>query len=304
MKERPYFKFYPSDWLNSVSVSLMDHEQRGAYIHLLCLCWIQEDCALRTTVEQLFSLCSFSASKDFTPVQRMFVKHPTIKGALTNPRLYEEYVNIAKRSEIQAKKGVLSGIARRMKIEPVFNNGSTTVEPNANPIEPVKRREIRDKRRESSPDLSSSDSSSPQTPSSTLQSLETPDLKSRSRTKIGKNQPKSAAVWEAYRSAYARRYQVDPVRNAGVNAILGRLVDKLGANEAPQVAAFYLTHHLPFYVTKRHPVTLLLADAEGLRTQWATGAKATTGEARNMEAQDEARAQIKRVETLLKGVAR
>jgi len=109
------------------------------------------------------------------------------------------------------------------------------------------------------------------------------------------NGSKSGNTWDAYLEAYQRRYHVDPVRNKTINSHLTHLVDRLGADEAPQVAAFYLTHNKPFYVSARHPTNLLLRDAEGLRTEWATGIKATTSEAKNAEIKDEAREQLKRV---------
>ena len=113
--------------------------------------------------------------------------------------------------------------------------------------------------------------------------------------------PKSGLVWESYRRTYAERYGVDPVRNQQTNSMLCKLVDKLGAEEAAHVAAFYLTHNNPYYVGKRHPVNLLLVDAEGLRTQWATNTKATTSEARNAEMKDSVIEQAKRVEAILQG---
>ena len=82
---------------------------------------------------------------------------------------------------------------------------------------------------------------------------------------------KSAEVWGAYAGAYRRRYGIDPVRNKKTNVHLCQLVDRLGADEAPPVAAFYLALDQPFYVSRRHPVNLLVQDAEGLRTQWVTG---------------------------------
>lgn len=117
--------------------------------------------------------------------------------------------------------------------------------------------------------------------------------------------PKSSAVWEAYAGAYAGRYGVAPVRNAKTNAQLCQLVDRLGAEEAPQVAAYYLSHNKPLYVSSRHPVNLLVQDAEGLRTQWATGVKATTTEAKSAEQRDNVRGQYERVMANLerKGVA-
>jgi len=107
--------------------------------------------------------------------------------------------------------------------------------------------------------------------------------------------PKSAATWEAYAEAYRSRYGVQPVRNSKANAQLCQLVDRLGAAEAPQVARFYLAHNKPLYVSARHPTNLLVQDAEGLRTQWATGVKATTREAQSAEQTDNVREQYGRV---------
>ena len=102
-------------------------------------------------------------------------------------------------------------------------------------------------------------------------------------------------VWEAYSTAYLDRYGVPPKRNAKVNGQLKQVVDRLGKDEAPQVAAFYVTHNDQWYVKRLHPVDSLLKDAEALRTQWATGSKVTSTAARqqdrtstNMEAAKEA----------------
>lgn len=110
----------------------------------------------------------------------------------------------------------------------------------------------------------------------------------------------SRATWESFRTAYAARYKTDPVRNAKVNSAIMNLVKRLGP-DAANVAAFYLTHNDQFYVKKRHPVTLLLSDAEGLHTQWKTGSKATALEARSAEQKDSVVEQIKRVQEKMKG---
>ena len=117
--------------------------------------------------------------------------------------------------------------------------------------------------------------------------------------------PKSALVWDAYAEAYESRYGVVPVRNAKTNAQLCQLVDRLGLDESPLVAAFYVSHNKPLYVSARHPTNLLVQDAEGLRTQWATGVKATTTEAKSAEQRDNVRGQYERVMASLerKGVA-
>lgn len=85
----------------------------------------------------------------------------------------------------------------------------------------------------------------------------------------------ASRCWLRYASAFKLRHGAFPPRNAKANGILAQLVGRLGAEEAPEVAEFYVKHDDPFYVKATHPVTLLLRDAEKLRTQWATGGRPT-----------------------------
>jgi hypothetical protein len=94
---------------------------------------------------------------------------------------------------------------------------------------------------------------------------------------------KIAETWKFYAGAYYRRYGTDPVQNATVNGQLAQLVKRLGAKEAPAVAQFFVSHNRGLYVSAKHPVNLLLRDAEGLRTEWATGHQVTDTEARNAD---------------------
>lgn len=112
-----------------------------------------------------------------------------------------------------------------------------------------------------------------------------PETENRNRNRVATRPPKadgsrhgqSAAsqAWEAYADAYAGRYAAMPVRNAKVNGQLAQLVARLGADEAPAVAAFYVGHNGAFYVRAMHAVDLLLRDAEKLRTEWATRRQVT-----------------------------
>ncbi|MBX9926774.1 MAG: hypothetical protein K2Y05_10485 [Hyphomicrobiaceae bacterium] len=86
-----------------------------------------------------------------------------------------------------------------------------------------------------------------------------------------------------------------------MNGMLKLLLKKLAKDEAPAVAAFYVTHNSQWYVQKGHAVNLLLADAEKLRTEWATGTKITSSAVRNAEVKDNVTEQVKRVEALMKG---
>lgn len=95
--------------------------------------------------------------------------------------------------------------------------------------------------------------------------------------------PKSAAVWAAYSDAYINRYGTEPVRNAKVNSLLGQLVDRIGAEDAPPVAAFYVGHCSGYYVQRGHAVDMLVKDAEKLRTEWATNRKVTQTTARQAD---------------------
>jgi hypothetical protein len=79
------------------------------------------------------------------------------------------------------------------------------------------------------------------------------------------------------------RYGTDPVRNAKVNGQLSQLLQRIGATEAPPVAAWYVRSNSRFYVQKRHSVDCLLSDAEGLRTEWATNTRVTETGAREAD---------------------
>ena len=111
----------------------------------------------------------------------------------------------------------------------------------------------------------------------------------------------TTATWNAYADAYEQRYGVRPIRNVRTNSMLKRFLDLVPKDEAPHVAAFYVTHNAQWYVSKMHPVNLLLVDAEKLRTEWATGTKMTSVAVKNAEVKDNVVEQVKRVEALMKG---
>lgn len=91
----------------------------------------------------------------------------------------------------------------------------------------------------------------------------------------GADKPSGAETWAAYSAAYATRYGIEPVRNAKVNGLISKFVQAVGAQDAPDVAAFYVSLNSSWYVGKGHAVQFLLADAEKIRTEWATGTQIT-----------------------------
>lgn len=107
-------------------------------------------------------------------------------------------------------------------------------------------------------------------------------IKPRSPAKPKEPAPTSQ-IWESYRQAYAQRYEVDPVRNAKVNGQLAQLLQRLGADDAVAVAAWFVWHNDRWYVSKMHSVDCLLRDCEKLRTEWATGRTMTQHQARQTD---------------------
>ena len=100
------------------------------------------------------------------------------------------------------------------------------------------------------------------------------------RTRREKSQAPTSAAWGAYAQAYAERYGTAPVSNAKINGLMSNLIARLGADEAPGVARFYLSHKHALYVGARHCVDLLVRDCERLRTEWVTGEQGTATGAR------------------------
>lgn len=109
------------------------------------------------------------------------------------------------------------------------------------------------------------------------------------------------ATWAAYRTAYRKRHGVDPVRNAKVNTNVRDLVKRLGREEAPLVAGWFLSVNEQYAVKRMHDLGVLLAGAEAYRTQWATGRQVTSTSAQhadqtqsNFSAADEAKALLRK----------
>ena len=62
-----------------------------------------------------------------------------------------------------------------------------------------------------------------------------------------------------------------------------QFVQRIGREESPHVAWFYLSHANAFYVKKGHDLGSLVADAEKLRTEWATNRMITSTSAQQAD---------------------
>ncbi|EMP7215043.1 TPA: helix-turn-helix domain-containing protein [Pseudomonas aeruginosa] len=91
------------------------------------------------------------------------------------------------------------------------------------------------------------------------------------------------AIWSAYAVAYQHRYGTHPVRNSKVNGQVRDLLKRLGAEEAPAVAAYFVGINDAYLIRNCHDLGSLLAKAESYRTQWATDRQMNGTTARQLE---------------------
>lgn len=94
---------------------------------------------------------------------------------------------------------------------------------------------------------------------------------------------KTFRAWANYAFAYRKRYGAWPVWNAKAGGQIGQLIDRLGADAAPQVAAFYVGINDARLINDCHTLGALLAKAEAIHTQWATGRQMNGRTARQLE---------------------
>lgn len=94
---------------------------------------------------------------------------------------------------------------------------------------------------------------------------------------------KTFKAWANYAMAYRKRYGTWPVWNATVGGQLGKLIDRLGADVAHHVAAYFLTIDDSRLINGCHGIGDLLAKAEAYHTQWATNRRMNSTTAQQIE---------------------
>ncbi len=130
MAKSPSFQFYPTDFLSDKNVILMSAEEVGAYIRLLCVCWIEGD--LSEDITEL-ALIAKVTGKRFTQIWEKRIKvcfsYDDKKHKFFHKRLREE---IKKQKAFRQKKsdaGKESGRKRRenkeLGSEQVFDSVQT-----------------------------------------------------------------------------------------------------------------------------------------------------------------------------------
>ena len=95
--------------------------------------------------------------------------------------------------------------------------------------------------------------------------------------------PTNSEVWDSYRMAYEKRYGIAPARNARVNTAVKSLISQLGASDAKEVLAYYLTRNDAFYANGAHAVWICVRDSQKLVTEMKTNRVVTMDTARQAE---------------------
>jgi len=105
----PAFQWYPKDFLSDANVIRMTLEQKGAYIVLISICWLEGSIpADRTAIAQL----SGYSPKDNDPVLKCFEKSRTKRNFLIHPRLEVEKVNQAEHRKAKSLAGIFGNDVR------------------------------------------------------------------------------------------------------------------------------------------------------------------------------------------------
>jgi uncharacterized protein YdaU (DUF1376 family) len=253
-----YYKRNLGDYAKKAGrLSLLQH---GAYTVLTDACYDREQFP---TLEQAIEWSWADLPDEVDAVKFVLRKFFLLEdGIYVQNRIREEI------SEYHEKANTNKRIAvdREMKRKEVDTNRERTVNeppPNHKPLtknqEPV---------------------TSNQEPVTKNQELELKETKSKpsSPDKSGETELQFACrfTWKHFKDAYFNRYNIDPVRNKKVNSQIRQFVERIGFNDSPFVATFFVNHNERFYIQKLHPVDLLLKDCEGLRTQWATNRTMTS----------------------------
>ena len=129
----PWFPFYVRDWLLDEKVLGMTFAERGVYLHLLCLQWLEGSIATPVaTLKRALGLASTTLGDDpdlEAILVSCFPAHPTIKNRRANPRLLkvQEQQRVAREAMIQGgRKGGLKGGFKAPSTEPEPESELTT----------------------------------------------------------------------------------------------------------------------------------------------------------------------------------
>lgn len=274
-----YFKMNIGDYAKKAGrLSMIEH---GAYTLLMHACYDRE---LFPTLEDAIDWCWARTDEEKNAVEFVLGKFfDLVDGVYVQNRIHEEIDKYHENAQTNQRIATERENKRKVKTRTVNescesvneappNQEPRTIEPRTIEPETINQEpeELKNKNLESFPD-----------------GVKISPHPVQKISSIPKNKNKdlspSHETWQAYSDAYERRYKAKPVRNATVNGQISSFIKRIGFDEAPMVAEFYVYHNNSFYVQKMHTVGLLLADAEKLRTEWVTKNTMTNTQARQAD---------------------
>lgn len=135
----PAFQFYPRDFMSDANVLLMSSADRGDYIWLLSICWLEG--YIPADDEALARLCGHQ-ERCSTLVKNCFIPDKKDSSHLLHSRLEKERKKQREWAIKSSRAGRASANAKKMRtltrnggsqmVEPNCNGGSTVVQPKAN----------------------------------------------------------------------------------------------------------------------------------------------------------------------------
>lgn len=287
--KRPSFQFYPDDWTGNGNLKRCSHKLKGVWVDVLCLFhdseaeygmlrWPLKEIAqaVGCTVRDLQELRDKSVLKGADPGAQVepFIYTPrsgrregepvTLIAAQPGPLWYSS--RMVRDEYVRQVRGEGTRFGDEGGPDPARKPSPKTA-PKAAP-KPSPNPPFGDGPPSPSPSPAPLDLSPPSVAPAAPAAPAPPAKPKRVRKpKAPEDEGPTVPVWRAYALTFLEVHGVEPVRNAKVNGQLSQLIDRLGKDDAVQVAAFYVRD--PLYRAKTHPVDLLLRDAEALRARWA-----------------------------------
>ena len=310
MAALPYIQLYVADYLaDTMHLTTEDH---GAYLLLIFNYWQTGKAIPKKRLPSVTRMSNERWADVEETLKEFFIETPT--GEWFHPRIEADLEKVKGKSEQASAAGKVSARLRAEKkkeeqkpqdidlehsINGRSNGRSIPVERKSNHPDPdpdpeadsEKKKPKRNPKSCSGPKAAAATAPDPGTGLALVNGSK--EVATNPMNGKIKAEAKTGQIWAAYSTAYFNRYGAEPVRNAKINGQLAQVVDRLGADEAPHVAACYVGSSNAFYVARRHSVDCLLRDCESLRTEWATGTRMSVTEARQMD-QHEAGAEAAR----------
>jgi uncharacterized protein YdaU (DUF1376 family) len=118
LSKSPAFQFYPKDFLTDENVRVMSLQERGAYITLICLCWLEG--TLPADVSRLARVCGtpLTVFRRLWPALSVCFRPAAQEGRLMHPRLERERDTQATFRRRQSDNGK-RGADKRWHSEPI-----------------------------------------------------------------------------------------------------------------------------------------------------------------------------------------